>query len=614
MSQGLAYSQSVRPSRAVLRPAWVEVSADPTPLHIVVSPAVQGIPEDVRRSVIRDFYARNDQADAWPDKYAAQGWLRDQVQSLRSSRLDVAFHEERINEVARQGAALCQKFHNFEVAASYARTLGVDPPTPGKPKGVSVLGALRRLQCVRWWRRALRRQWTRTAETKLRGLGFVHRRRQLYASDRAVAWRQESKLRNRAVLQDLQAVSDHGDQLDLWGVVEKSNANPAIRRAELMTRLKGFEEVAKAEGHAADFYTLTAPSAFHRTNSDGSENPHWEGHGPRDAQAWLCRMWARARARLKRLAVLYYGFRIAEPHHDGTPHWHMVLFVDECHRQALQTTIRELWLSEYHGEPGARLHRVKFQSIDPHKGSAVAYVAKYVAKNVDGFQVGGDLEADKPTPASETAERVAAWASAHGIRQFQQVGGPAVSVWRELRRLRSGVDGASVIEACRRAADSGEWDGFIRGNGGIAAGRNGAITLWAKVTGELTQYEELRGPQVMGVQAVERTQHPEPVETKARARCRLYRKIKFVEWVGILERVRTRSKVWRIERKKKGPSARCDRTAGVASCPVSSVPLSSAPLPLGPVSITVRAASAVPSHGGIGSNRFDPSGGVGWMH
>jgi len=269
-------------------------------------------------------------------------------------------------------------------------------------------------------------------------------------------------------------------------------------------------------------------------------NERYAGHSVRDGQAWLSKMWARARAKLKRMSVLIYGFRIAEPHHDGTPHWHMVLFCKAWNRRRVRHTLRGFWLSENADERGAKKHRINVKAIDGHKGTAAGYLAKYVAKNIDGFQVGEDFETDKRSgKANETCERVTAWASRHGVRQFQQIGGPAVTVWRELRRLRA-VVGVGVIENARVHADAGDWSQFVAALGGIEAARSGSVGLWTEITGEINQYDELRGPQIVGVCGVQS---------------------------GVLQRIKTRLAIWRIEK-------------------ISSLSGSD----LGPVTITVRGA------------------------
>ena len=332
-----------------------------------------------------------------------------------------------------------------------------------------------------------------------------------------------------------------------------------------MTRMKGFEEIADELGHCAEFITATCPSEYHAYNADGNANPNYKGHSVRDGQAWLNRIWQKARAKFARLGILIYGFRIAEPHHDGTPHWHMVLFTLPAHRDALRAVFREYWLSECGGEPGARIHRIKFKSIDAAKGSATGYISKYVAKNIDGHEVGEDYEANpaaslgdrwepirqpgqievgaasekSATHATNTAARVGAWAALHGIRQFQQIGGPQVTIYRELRRVRHDRGGSGLgdslggerlagtpshvapIERARVCADAGDWRGFIVSIGGIAAGRKGALSLWKEETGECNAYGDAREPPIVGVAA-------------------------------ILGRIRTRTQVWQVIRLAQG--------------------------------------------------------------
>jgi hypothetical protein len=372
---------------------------------------------------------------------------------------------------------------------AYVEGFGIVPPHAM----VANSPAIARMVCPIWWRRALRRSQARELEAAAIRLGFVHRKAEIYASNATVERRGQQRRRNALNLEAMDAVNiDTGEVLNLAKIAELSVANPRIRRGELMTRIGGFELVARGLGHAAEFITLTCPSKFHaqRVAEGGAVevNPKHDGSTPRGAQKYLSGVWARIRAQLARLDVRPYGFRIAEPHHDGCPHWHILLFVAAHQVEVLRGSIRDHALRVDGDEPGAAKNRVEFVAIDPARGSAAGYVAKYVSKNIEGggYQVQGDLEGVERAEITP-AHRVEAWASTWGIRQFQQVGGPPVGVWRELRRLPESDGYTVTIETARAAADCGT----LKGHDELGAAGN-----WRRYVevqgGPLVKRDELR--------------------------------------------------------------------------------------------------------------------------
>lgn len=392
----------------------------------------------------------------------------------RADAMRLAYDNTTVKKRADRLAAECMELADLYDARDIAAEYGIEPPNAKTEDGEYA-----RLCCPKWWRRQLRVTYTRQAEAEWRERGQVHRRAQPYCTDAAVHRRRSRKHAQRDLFAEILAVNELGDVVPMLDLINASVANPVNRRAELMTRIRGFEEVATAAGHVGEFLTITTPSRFHAMHSTGHPNTKYEGgNTPRESQAWLCAAWARIRAAWAREDIRPYGFRIAEPHHDGTTHWHLLLFLPPDQLERARTIARDYLLADAPTEAGAQEHRFKAVKIDTGKGTAAGYCAKYVAKNIDGYEVGLDWEAVRP--AIETAERVDAWAATWGIRQFQQIGGPPVGVWRELRRVREPVEGnadAEAMEAARLAADAGDWAAFIGALGGYAVRRSGPVQL-----------------------------------------------------------------------------------------------------------------------------------------
>lgn len=387
--------------------------------------------------------------------------------------LGVDATEEQINEEAerlsRECGATVGRWCGAESALRtwanvLATNLGVIVPKRWTTKGL-----IARLSCVKFWKRQIRLQVGRGFEAAYRGAGWIHRKGELFCSTVTLNRRIARAKANAELLDGLQVVDDEtGESLILGDVVAGSVSNPAVRRAELMVRMRGFEEYAIAKGYACAFVTITTPSAYHRVSNSGRRVGGWNETTPKEAQAYLLACWARVRAKWQRseLFVQPFGFRVVEPHHDGTPHWHVVLFMHPDGVAAVCDPVKAEFLVEASEERGAKANRVQVKMIDASCGGATAYLAKYVSKNIDGLGLNDAYEMDEGRASSEDgAARVLAWASRWGIRQFQQVGGPSVTVWRELRRLREPVQG-ELFERVRVAVDLGQWVDFFCAQGG----------------------------------------------------------------------------------------------------------------------------------------------------
>jgi hypothetical protein len=440
---------------------------------------------------------------------------RRQHAELSRARLSRAFDEQEIHDHAENYARICGKITTHEQLRDFCESIGAIYPVG---RGITAEGAAARTRDPKWWRRKLRATWTRRAENVMREIGIVRKGREAYASDDAVRARAGMKLRAKRFLETHEAVNEQGEQLPLFKLAEHSLANPALRRGEFMCRVRGFEEIAEGAGHVAHFWTLTTPSRFHAQLVAGVKNPKFARAVVREAQAWLCQTWAKVRAKLKRLSILLYGFRIAEPHHDATPHWHLLMFCRPRDAETIERVVSGYWVSKdkpgkhtdaselgpHDAKTGRRANqdaRCKLIVIDREKGSAVGYVAKYVSKNIDGAGAIGEAgDEETGRPMVDSLRRVDAWASLHGIRQFQQIGGPPVGLWRELRRITE-VSEDTDIERARCRADAGDWAGFIRALAfeGIRAGRRVGLRLEREETGELTKYSEEKAPPVVGV-------------------------------------------------------------------------------------------------------------------
>lgn len=393
------------------------------------------------------------------------------LHSMRFDREVCSWARWRAHEAGLLMAAADDDLARLAAGRDHWHRWGLPPPEETAQR--TAAGVLQRLACEAAWRRAARKAWAQAREFAHIVNGRVSARAGRYVSDELLAHVKRRKTETRQMLESMVAVADDGEQVQLSVCVDASPSNPRVRRSEMMAQVRGLEDLAEYRGDASRFVTLTAPSQYHRMcHADGKvwENPKWNGCSPKDAQAYMAGMWDGAVREAREAGIVWYALRAVQPHHDGCPHWHVVLWCEPARADELTAIMRRHALAVDGDEPGAAVRRCDVKVIDPERGTATGYAIRYIARAIDGCGLQTLTEADdegQVRNASAQGEaqamvaRVVAWASVWGIRLFQFLGSPPKVVHRELRRLRDETAPQWTLEKLREAADSGDWREWI---------------------------------------------------------------------------------------------------------------------------------------------------------
>ncbi|EKA5860780.1 replication endonuclease [Vibrio alginolyticus] len=341
------------------------------------------------------------------------------------------------------GTTMAVVFTYEQVAKFVTNTFGVKPPRKYKDQSeLSALQDISKLISEKWWRGRLNKIRKIMREHLAIAMGQVSSKASPYASWDCVREHQEQQTANYEYIKQCQLLDEEtGEEADLWDMVKKSVANPAIRRHELMVRCRGCEDIGNELGLQGLFLTLTTPAKYHNSYKKGGFIGHWNGASPRDAQTYLNNVWQRIRAKLGRKDIRWFGVRVAEPHHDGTPHWHLLIWVKPEDKELVTEIFVDYATKEDKHElfdkQGKFDHsaRCDVGEIDPELGTATGYIAKYISKNIDGFAMDDEVSDETGKSVKDMAKNVSAWKSRWNIRQFQFFGGAPVTTYRELRRF-----------------------------------------------------------------------------------------------------------------------------------------------------------------------------------
>jgi hypothetical protein len=219
--------------------------------------------------------------------------------------------------------------------------------------------------------------------------------------------------------------------------------------AQLVAITKGIELSAQARGLTAKIITLTLPTEYHPTTTRGKArirvpNEHYDSAlTPAVGQRELQSRWTRFRAAIKRRGIDWEFTLGCQPHKDESPHWHIVMWVDE----KCWSEVEELIYKYF--KMNSSDHQIDIQAAESaHGASSYAMrMLKYITRQMDPTMSDED---------AQEAESASAWASAWKIRRYR-TSHCKVTMWRMARspEVKLPLD-------LKYTAQGGDYFGFMK--------------------------------------------------------------------------------------------------------------------------------------------------------
>lgn len=192
-------------------------------------------------------------------------------------------------------------------------------------------------------------------------------------------------------------------RIPLADLIISANHSPQRYYSEIQNRVNTLQKIAKQRGLKPLFMTLTLPSEYHICKVTKKNklipNPKYNGTSAKEAVKALTKMFARLRQdrALKELSKdnrIY--FRVNEPHKDGTPHTHILMFVPSDRVEGVKKAF-------------VRLFDNRGNDIQDDIKNSTSYIMKYINKT---------LPLSKKEKLSEKERYLNAWYSKNRVVRF----------------------------------------------------------------------------------------------------------------------------------------------------------------------------------------------------
>ena len=200
--------------------------------------------------------------------------------------------------------------------------------------------------------------------------------------------------------------------IPLKNLIVSANHNPNRYYAQIQNIVNTMALEAKVNQLTPIFMTVTLPSEYHKMRKHKRtgkliRNPKFidDGlHTPREGAKELTRMIAKLRNErtLRKIPKDFkHYYRVNEPHEDGTPHAHILMFVPAMYVEGIEKSFNRLFKNTTQTK--------KANDIQLVVNNAPAYVMKYINKT---------LPLSKQDTLSEKDKYINAWYSHNKIRRF----------------------------------------------------------------------------------------------------------------------------------------------------------------------------------------------------
>jgi hypothetical protein len=246
---------------------------------------------------------------------------------------------------------------------------------------------------------------------------------------------------------------------DTFGLPTATEARKA-RLSEMYTIALGIQKQIEAGKLGWLSAVATALARMHPNPRFGKNT--WDGTLPHEVIAWFSERWALFRSRLAKKDIPIAGLWTREAHQDGCPHSNYLLAYPPEHEEKIIEILYELF---GHSETALKI-TIGGKTKGETPATFASYAYKYFVKNLnDGWGVDVDCDSEEAT------------ATAFGYRRFGFFGIPALSTWRELRRLKTPPTDPTLLRAWEAAHGKNTEDGkpcastWIEVAGGLACRR-----------------------------------------------------------------------------------------------------------------------------------------------